>query len=173
MFISTNYVGCGHSIDVFKSETQKGIKLDKVKGTWSVIGNKFYDGVGRVFLCEHDKFGDEVPCVIIDKDYNVILTEVWNGFLDYEEAVEWEKYEVDMFSVLKESHIGPYTFKDGTIQDTTIYKLCFEGKEQEVVLIDTTMGSVNFINIYYLGNRPKTYGILEEKLKAHYNANKH
>ena len=44
----------------------------------------------RVYLLENEIYGDEVPCIIIDGDYNVILDNVYNGFDDLRYAIEEE-----------------------------------------------------------------------------------
>lgn len=172
MFTSTNYVGCGHSISVFNQETWKNIKINNLRGTWSAFAHKNYEGKGRFFLCEHDKFGDEVGCIIVDENYNLIMSEVWNGFLDLEEYWDWENWEKEMFSVINERHMTPSTFDDGTTQENILYKVKFDGETYEVMYATTTVGNIIFPTVYYAGKRPVRYGVLEEKLKEYYNASK-
>ena len=40
------------------------------------------------FVVENEVLGDEVPCIIIDSDYNIILDNVYNGFDDLRYAIE-------------------------------------------------------------------------------------
>ena len=44
----------------------------------------------RVYLLESEVWGDEVPCIIIDGDYKVIMDNVYNGFEDLRYAIEEE-----------------------------------------------------------------------------------
>jgi len=53
-------------------------------GEWYIIDNKEYNGE-KLYLMEHTEFGDEAACLIVDKDMNVKLDDVWNGFDDYDE----------------------------------------------------------------------------------------
>lgn len=69
-------------------------KTDKIKvkghvGTWYVIDSMFTEERGQLFLLESEIFGDEAPCVIVDKYGTLILEEVYNGFDDYFEN-EWD-----------------------------------------------------------------------------------
>lgn len=70
-------------------------------GTWYVIDEGWYrltpdvDGKPKtldahVFLLEHEKYGDEAACIIVDENGALVLEDVWNGFEDLEEA-GWEE----------------------------------------------------------------------------------
>ena len=77
-------------------------------GTWHPIGSGDYikdDQALRLYLMEHDEYGDEAACVIIDEDGTEILDEVYNGFDDLldagweadtwlEEVKTWERGEI-------------------------------------------------------------------------------
>ena len=70
------------------------MKKDNIKvsghiGTWYVIDTSKYFGT-NLYLLEHEEYGDEVEGVIIDKNNNLILDDVWNGFSDYEESPHYE-----------------------------------------------------------------------------------
>ena len=72
---------------------KNNIKLKNNKGTFYVISDTVMDIKGtlkRVYLLENEVYGDEVPCIIIDGDYNVILDNVYNGFDDLRYAIEEE-----------------------------------------------------------------------------------
>lgn len=58
-----------------------GIKVKGHYGTWYVIDSSYYHG-RKVYLLEHETYGDEAAGIIIDKDYNIVLEDVWNGFSD-------------------------------------------------------------------------------------------
>lgn len=164
-----NFVGCGHSINAFVSETTEHIKVKGHIGLWYVIDRKHYENVGTLYLCEHETYGDETSCVIIDKDYNLIIDDVWNGFDDYEEAVDWENYQKEMFSVIKEHYMQDTFMDGGVIQHSVLYKVKFEQVEYEVMLLETVVSNkVQDYAFFYNGNRPTRYGILEEKLKEYY-----
>ena len=69
------------------------INLKNHRGTFYVISDTVIDIKGtlkRVYLLENEVYGDEVPCIIIDGDYNVILDNVYNGFDDLRYAIEEE-----------------------------------------------------------------------------------
>ena len=57
------------------------------KGTWHVIDRTIYNGK-EFYLLEHDIYGDEVACLIIDEDGDLLLEDVWNGFDDLYEQIE-------------------------------------------------------------------------------------
>lgn len=40
----------------------------------------------RLFLMEHEDYGDEAACVILDEDGALVMEDVWNGFDDLDEA---------------------------------------------------------------------------------------
>jgi hypothetical protein len=71
-------------MDIFKEKT--GIKVDGHFGTWYSIAKKDYNG-RTLYIMEHEKFGDEAACVIIDENNKLIANDVWNGFDDYDEWV--------------------------------------------------------------------------------------
>lgn len=58
-----------------------GIKVKGHVGKWYVIDNSYYNGK-RVFLLEHETYGDAAACVIVDENGDLILEDVWNGFDD-------------------------------------------------------------------------------------------
>ena len=77
------------------------IRVEGHVGTWYVIGEGDFvltpDENGKpltirahLFLLEHEQYGDEVACVIVDDAVNLILEDVWNGFDDLEDA-GWEE----------------------------------------------------------------------------------
>ncbi|NLW46315.1 MAG: hypothetical protein GXY86_03110 [Firmicutes bacterium] len=61
--------------------TSDGIKVKGHLGKWYVIDSGCYNGK-RVFLLEHETYGDEAACVIVDENGGLILEDVWNGFDD-------------------------------------------------------------------------------------------
>lgn len=69
------------------------ISVSGHKGTWYVIDTKEFDGE-KLFLLEHEEYGDEAACVIVDGNRNLKLEEVYNGFDDYEEFLESEEMEM-------------------------------------------------------------------------------
>jgi len=68
------------------------ISVKGFKGTWYIIDEAYFSGK-EVYLLEHEEFGDEAACIIINKELELILNNVWNGFDDLEEQVE--KKELD------------------------------------------------------------------------------
>lgn len=61
--------------------------IDGYEGTWYVVDTETVDG-RELFLLESENYGDETAGVIIDKDRNVIMSDVWNGFSDYHEKYD-------------------------------------------------------------------------------------
>jgi hypothetical protein len=54
-------------------------------GSWHIIDQLTQPDGQTYFLLEHDKFGDEAACLIVDENLNIILDSVWNGWGDLEE----------------------------------------------------------------------------------------
>lgn len=50
-------------------------------GKWYVIDTGYYKGI-KLFLLEHETFGDETEHLIVDGYCNIIMDDVWNGFDD-------------------------------------------------------------------------------------------
>ena len=72
---------------------KNNIKLKGYYETFYIISDTVMDIKGtlkRVYLLESEIYGDEVPCIIIDGDYNVIMGNVYNGFDDLRYAIEEE-----------------------------------------------------------------------------------
>lgn len=63
---------------------KNNIKVDQYKGTWYVIDESFYNSK-KVYLLESEQFGEDIPCLIVDKDLKVVKNNVWNGFGDLDE----------------------------------------------------------------------------------------
>lgn len=61
--------------------------IDGYEGTWYVVDTETVDG-RELFLLESENYGDETAGIIIDKDKNVIMGDVWNGFSDYHEKYD-------------------------------------------------------------------------------------
>ena len=61
--------------------------IDGYEGTWYVVDTETVDG-RKLFLLESENYGDEAAGIIIDKDRNVIMGDVWNGFSDYHEKYD-------------------------------------------------------------------------------------
>lgn len=63
---------------------KNNIKVDQYKGTWYIIDESFYNSK-KVYLLESEQFGEDIPCLIVDKDLKVVKNNVWNGFGDLDE----------------------------------------------------------------------------------------
>lgn len=61
--------------------------IDGYEGTWYVVDTETVDGKD-LFLLENEEYGDETFGIIIDKDRNILVDEVWNGFADYHEKYD-------------------------------------------------------------------------------------
>lgn len=74
------------------------IKVKGHVGTWYVIDEGRFvwiedtpTGGSRTvhthcFLLEHETYGDEAACVIVDENGSILLEDVWNGFEDLEDV---------------------------------------------------------------------------------------
>lgn len=74
------------------------IRVEGHVGTWYVIDDGRFaltpdtaDGKPltirrHLFLLEHETYGDEAACIIVDEDGKMVLDDVWNGFEDLEDA---------------------------------------------------------------------------------------
>ena len=83
------------------TETSDHIRIPGHTGTWYVIDHGWYlytpdewtiPKTHRIhcFLLEHEEYGDEAACLIVDQSGTVILDDVYNGFDDLLEA-GWRK----------------------------------------------------------------------------------
>ncbi len=59
-------------------------------GTWYVIDTTEIEGKTYKLL-EHEEYGDEAACIIIDSEGKLVLDDVWNGFDDLIEFFESEE----------------------------------------------------------------------------------
>ena len=74
------------------------IRVEGHRGTWYVTDTaKYAKGRReRVFLLEHETYGDEATGIVINKHGTLILDDVWNGFDDLEED-GWTRQESQTF----------------------------------------------------------------------------
>lgn len=70
-----------------------GVKIEGYRGRWHSIDRLYY-GTHCLYLMEHDIYGDMTESLIIDEDFRLIVPDVWNGFEDFEEALEFYAYDV-------------------------------------------------------------------------------
>ncbi len=68
-------------------DNSDNIAVDGHIGTWYVIDTQAF-GDKTYFLLEHEEYGDEASCIIVDEDKKLILEDVWNGFSDLEENLD-------------------------------------------------------------------------------------
>ena len=65
------------------NEQSDNIDIDGHIGTWYVIDSAIIDGK-TLYLLESEIYGDEAACIIVDESKNIIMSDVWNGFDDYQ-----------------------------------------------------------------------------------------
>ena len=74
-----------------------GIRIDGHVGTWYVISDGWYDYTPdedgepktyhvHCFLLEHEEYGDEAACLIVNEEGSILMDDVWNGFDDLRTA---------------------------------------------------------------------------------------
>jgi hypothetical protein len=61
------------------------IHIDGHVGTWYVVSERDTEQHGKLFLLEHETYGDEAACLIVNEQGKVVVDDVHNGWLDYEE----------------------------------------------------------------------------------------
>lgn len=59
-----------------------GIIIPDYEGTWYVIDCVVYEG-DIYYLLEHEEYGDETACLIVDNNNNVIDDEVYDNWLSH------------------------------------------------------------------------------------------
>lgn len=73
-----------------------GLIVDTHYGTWHTIDSQNFGGKDY-FLMEHDKFGDEAACIIVDSSGKLVAEDIWNGFdRDTVEMILSEQKESDV-----------------------------------------------------------------------------
>jgi len=65
---------------------KENIKVEGHIGKWYVIDQGYFRGE-KVYLLEHQTYGDEAACIIINKDKKIILEDVYDGI-----AQLWMEY---------------------------------------------------------------------------------
>ena len=61
------------------NENTSGMAVDGHIGTWHTIDHKEIDG-HTFWLMEHDTFGDDASCIIVDERGELVLSHVYDGF---------------------------------------------------------------------------------------------
>lgn len=61
------------------TEHTQRLAVDGHFGTWHTIDSMKL-GELKLFLMEHDEYGDETACVIVDSNGKLLAEDVWNGF---------------------------------------------------------------------------------------------
>lgn len=60
------------------TDKSEHITIDGYIGKWYVIDTTYHKGK-KLFLLEHETYGDEAADLLVDEEGNVILDDVWNG----------------------------------------------------------------------------------------------
>lgn len=68
-------------------EDSKNIRIEGHTGTWYVVDSLLAKN-GWLYELENEQYGDESAHLIVDEQGNVVMDDVWNGFLDYQEEYE-------------------------------------------------------------------------------------
>lgn len=89
----------GHAKGENKMEKRDGIKIESLKGTWYVIDETEWN-YEKVYLLEHETYGDEVACIIVNENLKIIAVDVWNGFGDLPDIEDY--IEVPIYSDCKD-----------------------------------------------------------------------
>lgn len=70
-----------------------GIKIKGRIGTWYVVSEREYPS-GTYYLVESEIYGDEAEWLLIDSDFNEIVSEIYDGWDTVEEYVEMGEIEL-------------------------------------------------------------------------------
>ncbi|MBD5444051.1 MAG: hypothetical protein HDR29_00690, partial [Lachnospiraceae bacterium] len=71
------------------TEASENISVEGHMGTWYVIDSEEIEG-RKLFLLEHEEYGDEAASIIIDEHKNLVMEDVYNGFDDYRERMDFD-----------------------------------------------------------------------------------
>ena len=63
--------------------TRENIKVEGHIGTWSVIDERVVMNQ-QVFLLEHETYGEDTACVVINEKGELLAEEIWNGLDEFE-----------------------------------------------------------------------------------------
>ena len=89
-------------------ETQ-GFSVPSHIGTWHTIDRCEIDG-HSFFLMEHDTFGDEAACIVVDQNGGLVIDFVYEGLDDY--AMYLLKQEVAPVPIMPDNSISVQEMKD-------------------------------------------------------------
>ena len=93
------------------NENTSGMAVDGHIGTWHTIDHKEIDG-HTFWLMEHDTFGDDASCIIVDERGELVLSHIYDGFdetavnLLRQEVMPVEKMPDDSISVEEMKQYG-------------------------------------------------------------------
>lgn len=76
-----------------------GLAVEGHYGTWHTIDHADIDGV-TCFLMEHDEYGDEAACIIVDSTGLLLLEDCYDGLS--EETLDQVKHELDVNDVFND-----------------------------------------------------------------------
>ena len=85
------------------NENTSGMAVDGHIGTWHTIDHKEIDG-HTFWLMEHDTFGDDASCIIVDERGELVLSHIYDGF--DETAVNLLRQEVMPVEKMPDDSIG-------------------------------------------------------------------
>ena len=71
-----------------------GIKIEGYTGEWHVIDEREFHGE-KIYLLEHDTYGDEAAGLIVNEKKEVILDDVWDGFSALNNLEDYKNNETD------------------------------------------------------------------------------
>lgn len=72
-----------------------GIRIEGHVGRWYVIDETERDGQ-RLYLLEHETYGDDAAGLIVDENLKVVLDDVWNGFADLDYIMDDDGDIIDL-----------------------------------------------------------------------------
>lgn len=137
----------------FIDERSDNIEIKEYYGTWYVIETEIIDKK-EYYLLESEQHGDEVPSIIVDREKNIILEDVWNGFSDLYYKLEnnydseHEIIDKDYFFIDKENKLVVWLSHNHDTEKGQFVKTSLEF-DRLTDIYTRTSAPDEFFNVYY------------------------
>ena len=116
-----------------------GLIVDTHYGTWHTIDSQNFWGKDY-FLMEHDKFGDEAACIIVDSSGKLVAEDIWNGFdRDTVEMILSEQKESDVLLTQQMTDLASGHNREPSPEEKNYLKAAEEYSEENYNEVDGRM----------------------------------
>lgn len=98
---------------MIRTEEMQNVRIKGFEGDgkWSAFDEAELNGK-KIYLMEHNKYGDEAAYTIIDGECNLILAAAWNGWDDLKDVLEDMKY-----NNISLDEMTPYQYQYKDLED--------------------------------------------------------